>query len=110
MFKIIPVLIALVLVSACSTTLPVDGQLQKTNETFSGTATGYLDGSGHLTIVSNKGATCTGNFVYVTSRKGEGIFTCDDGRSGPFEFVSAGRRGTGHGELANEKFVFTFGS
>lgn len=90
-------------------TLPVKGQVQGSDETFSGTATGYMDGGGNLRIVSSKGAVCTGDFVYVTRRQGSGIFTCDDKRSGPFEFVSTGARGTGRGDLGGERFVFTFG-
>lgn len=90
-------------------TLPVKGQVQESEETFSGTATGYSDGSGVLKIVSSLGAVCTGNFVYVTRREGSGVFTCDDKRSGPFEFVSTGTRGTGRGNLGGQRFIFTFG-
>jgi len=96
--------------AACSMTLPVKGLVQNSGETFTGTATGYMGGSGDLTIVSNKGTTCTGNFVYVTSRNGEGVFQCSDGRSGPFTFVSTGSRGTGYGDLGGDRFTFTFGS
>jgi len=105
------VLVGLVtLLSGCSMTLPVKGQVQNSAETFTGTATGYIGGSGDLTIVSNSGATCTGNFVYVTSRNGEGVFSCDDGRSGPFQFVSTGTKGTGYGDLGGQRFTFTFGN
>lgn len=102
--------IVMVTFTGCSMTLPVRGQIQNTNETFTGTATGYIDGGGDLTIVSNTGAKCTGSFVYVTRRNGEGIFKCDDGRSGPFEFVSTGTRGTGFGDLGGQRFTFTFGN
>ena len=97
------------LVVGCSKTLPVSGQVQNSSETFTGSATGYMDGSGTLTLISNNGTTCAGNFVYVTSREGEGVFRCDDGRSGPFTFVSTGSRGTGQGSLGNQAFTFTFG-
>jgi hypothetical protein len=90
-------------------TLPVRGVVQNSPETFTGTATGYMDGSGTLEIRSSRGATCTGNFVYVTKREGEGVFQCSDGRSGPFRFVSTGSKGTGQGTLGNENFTFTFG-
>lgn len=83
--------------------------MQNSDETFTGTATGYMDGGGNLTAVTDKGATCTGSFVYVSGRNGEGIFTCDDGRSGPFQFVSTGKRGTGYGDLGDQRFTFTFG-
>lgn len=92
-FRIV-LLLALFALHGCSMTLPVRGQVQNSTETFSGTATGYMDGGGSLNIVSSKGAVCTGNFVYTTSRQGQGVFNCDDGRSGPFQFVSTGSRGT----------------
>ena len=94
---------------ATSLTLPVTGQMETGDETFTGTATGYMDGGGDLTIVSDRGRTCEGTFVYVTRRTGEGTFTCDDGSSGPFKFVSTGTRGTGTGRLGGEQFTFTFG-
>lgn len=96
--------------SACSMTLPVRGQVQNSDELFTGSATGYMDGGGNLTIVSSKGATYKGNFVYVTRRNGEGIFTCTDGRTGPFTFVSTGTSGTGYGDLGGQRFTFTFGN
>jgi hypothetical protein len=102
-------LIGFALLQACSMTLPVKGQLQNSTETFTGTATGYLDGGGNLKIVSSKGSVCEGNFVYVNGRQGSGVFFCDDKRSGPFNFVSTGSRGTGHGSLGGERFIFTFG-
>ena len=95
--------------SACSLTLPVRGQIQNSDETFTGSATGYMDGSGNLTITSSDGTVCTGDFVYVTRRNGAGVFTCNDGRSGPFQFVSTGSRGNGRGSLGGEDFIFTFG-
>jgi hypothetical protein len=100
---------AFLLTAGCSMTLPVTGMVESTGEQFSGKATGHLDGAGELTIKSNKGATCTGRFVYVNSREGSGTFTCDDGRSGPFTFVSTGSRGTGKGTLNGQPFTFTFG-
>jgi hypothetical protein len=90
-------------------TLPVRGQIQNSNETFSGSATGYIDGAGTLTIISSKGVKCSGNFVYIKSRQGKGVFNCNDGRSGPFEFVSTGSHGTGFGDLGGQRFTFTFG-
>ena len=99
----------LLLLSGCALTLPVTGQLSDGSETFIGDATGQLDGVGTLKITSSKGTKCSGDFVYVTERKGEGTFTCNDGRSGPFSFVSTGTRGTGTGQLAGQLFTFKFG-
>lgn len=100
---------ASLLLASCSLTLPVHGQVQNSSEVFTGQATGYMDGSGDLRITSSGGVECVGNFVYVTQRQGEGVFHCDDGRSGPFRFASTGTRGTGEGSLGSERFTFTFG-
>ena len=110
MKKLLLILVlASVFLSGCSVTEPVSGRVQNSDETFSGTATGYMDGSGHMTLVTSRSVVCKGNYVYVTSRKGEGVFSCEDGRSGPFQFVSTGRKGTGYGDLGGERFTFTFG-
>lgn len=89
----------LVVLSACSLTLPVRGQTETGDETFTGSATGDMSGAGTLTLRSDRGVTCTGDFVYVTSRRGDGTFRCSDGRSGPFAFVSTGTHGTGTGRI-----------
>jgi len=100
---------AALVVSGCAMTLPVKGQASDGSETFTGSATGYADGAGTLTITSSKGRKCTGDFVYVSRREGSGTFTCTDGASGPFTFVSTGTRGTGTGTLGGKAFTFTFG-
>src|ERR1700676_963510 len=88
--------------SACSVTVPVRGEIQNVNETFAGTTTGYMDRSGILTVICSKGASCTGDWVLETSRTGAGVFRCNDGRSGPFQFVSTGRHGNGQGSLGGQ--------
>jgi hypothetical protein len=96
------------MLGGCSMTLAVNGYVDGTGETFTGSATGYTDGGGTLEITSTK-TKCTGNFVYTTRREGKGTFTCADGRGGPFEFVSTGTRGTGTGDFGGKRFIFTFG-
>jgi hypothetical protein len=100
---------AAITLAGCSLTLPVRGQVGQGGETFQGTATGYMDGGGDLTVTLANGTRCTGAFVYVTRRYGEGTFNCQDGRTGPFTFVSTGTRGTGSGTLAGQPVTFTFG-
>ncbi|GGH08504.1 hypothetical protein GCM10007036_04030 [Alsobacter metallidurans] len=95
--------------TGCSLTLPVQGQSVAGDETFIGSATGYMDGGGTLEIKSSKGLNCTGSFVYVSRRDGKGTFNCSNGQSGPFEFVSTGTRGTGTGSVGGRQFTFTFG-
>jgi len=99
----------LLALSGCSVTATVAGQVQNSSETFSGTVTGYMDRSGVVQITSSKGTTCSGDYVFVTERTGQGVFHCSDGRSGPFDFVSTGRHGTGQGTLGTQNFTFTFG-
>ena len=108
-FRLVAPVAGALLLAGCGMTLPVQGQLESGKETFTGSATGYLDRSGDLTIVSSGGTTCTGDFVYTSRRRGEGVFQCSDGRSGPFSFVSTGMSGTGTGRLGGENFTFTFG-
>lgn len=103
------ILAAALALAGCSMTLPVVGSLSDGSETFSGSATGYMDGGGNLEILGTKGTSCKGNFVYVNSREGAGTFNCIDGRTGPFTFVSTGKRGTGTGKLGDQVFTFTFG-
>ena len=95
--------------SSCGLTLPVSGSLSDGSEAFTGTATGQIDGAGTLGIVGTRGTSCEGDFVYTTSREGRGTFRCRDGRTGPFEFVSTGTRGTGTGSIGGEPFTFSFG-
>ncbi|MFC5755282.1 MULTISPECIES: lipoprotein [unclassified Rhizobium] len=97
------------LLSGCAMTLPLKGQTESGDEKFTGKATGYADGAGTLELTSTKGLKCNGNFVYVTHRNGEGTFTCSNGQSGSFTFVSTGVRGTGSGSIGSRKFTFTFG-
>lgn len=99
---------AFLAIAGCSWTSSVSGSFQNSDETFTGSATGDPDQAGTLQIVSSKGVHCSGDFVYTTSRTGDGTVRCDDGRSGPFHFVSTGWRGTGYGSMGNQNFTFTF--
>jgi hypothetical protein len=93
----------------CTLTEPVTGSFSDGSATISGTATGKMDHSGTISLTTSTGLKISGTFVYVTPRTGEGTFTCSDGRSGPFQFVSTGSHGTGTGKLGNEEITFTFG-
>lgn len=95
--------------SGCGMTLPLKGQTTSGDETFVGKATGYAGGGGTLELTSSKGRKCTGTFVYVTRRNGEGTFVCQNGQSGSFTFVSTGIFGTGTGTIGGTSFTFTFG-
>ena len=70
------------LTGACSLTLPVSGRANDGSEVFTGSATGYPNGSGDFSMSSERGVRCGGAFVYITRREGEGVLNCTDGRSG----------------------------
>lgn len=95
--------------ASCGLTLPVTGASESGDETFTGTASGGVDGAGTLQIVTSRGLRCTGDFVYVTRRDGRGTFRCANGQGGAFDFVSTGNRGTGSGSIGGKRFTFQFG-
>lgn len=101
-------LVAVLVLAGCTATATVQGQTDNGDETFKGTAVGGLDGSGTIDLTSSKGKRCTGTFVYVTQRNGEGTFQCNTGQGGAFKFVSTGTRGTGTGSIAGRAFTFSF--
>ncbi len=108
----IAVVAVAVLLVSCSTSLPVVGQMQRTEETFNGAVavSGYRSGSGDLVIVSSRNVTCRGAFTYISNRRGEGVLNCDDGRTGPFHLAGVGGSGSGYGDLNGQRFTFKYGS
>ena len=105
-------LLVFLLASGCSLTLPVRGRVEANPpEMLVGEATGYLDGSGKLHLMSSDGRDCSGAFQYTDGRRsGSGSFTCLDGTTGTFAFTSTGRQGTGFGRTSKgERIRFVFG-
>lgn len=91
-------------------TLPTQGQVNNSTETFTGAAVVHFWGNGSLTLLTNKGITCKGDFVHVSSQEGTGTVVCEDGRLGTFSFVMAGLKGTGNGKIGGENFDFRIGN
>ena len=96
------------LITGCARSLPLQGETTD-KENFYGSAMGYLDQSGTLAIRTNKGTTCTGTFTYATPVYGQGTFSCSNGKSWPFVFISNGTYWTGSGKIGEERFNFIFG-
>lgn len=94
---------------AHSITLPVEGSIQNSDETFSGKAYARLTGGGTITLETNRNVTCQGSFVHTGIHEGNGTVTCDDGRLGVFDFVTRGLSGSGVGTIGLESFVFRIG-
>lgn len=111
MIKFFATCAALLLLAGCSLTLPVQGDFNKGQEKFLGQATGHMDGSGTLSMVTESGINCMGEFQYADSRvSGAGTFECEDGRHGTFNFTSNGTSGVGFGKTnKGEPFKFAFG-
>ena len=87
--------------------MTVIGQMTDGSESFRGTAVGRE--SGTISMTSNRGRQCRGDFVYIGNRQGEGTFVCSDGKSGQFRFLTTGYRGTGTGNIGGKQFTFSFG-
>lgn len=94
-----------VALAGCITNQPVEGVVRATGEKFTGFATGYLDSTGTVAIVSRE-TTCRGTFRNPTGAEASGTFVCDDGRSGPFHFSPRERSGVAR--LGAQAFIFTF--
>ena len=118
MTRILAVISCIFLV-ACTyyQTVPVSGKIEKTNERFVGTATASSTGQGNLSITTDEGVTCQGNYnapIYYSPMEGvssRGSFTCSDGRTGNFAFSGSNHQGSGFGTLSDgHKLIFTYGS
>jgi hypothetical protein len=101
--------LTLLALGACGATLPVSGSMEDGSETFTGTSMVNGDRTGTLAIQSDKGLSCQGRWSYISEHVGRGVFNCNNGKSGPFEFNGVGPRGSGAGRLGDRRFVFTYG-
>lgn len=113
MSKIMHFTMMLFFLSGCSITTSVKGMTQKNNEVFTGTATGYITGSGNFKLISNSGAICEGIYKYPEGLRlpGVGAFSCDDGTQGDSVSLTAtGKVGTGYAYLNDDTYIqFVFG-
>ncbi|MEL7639769.1 MAG: hypothetical protein AAGU21_09015 [Solidesulfovibrio sp.] len=89
--------------------IPINGKVLNSAETFTGMATVYFSGGGKLTLTTNGGVACKGDFIHVSQQEGTGTVSCEDGRLGSFNFVTAGFSGSGSGRIGNESFDFRIG-
>ena len=126
-FSLLAVVLATLLLGACSwafpapvdrrppsdprntLTLAVEGIMDDEPELFTGTVARRLENEGVLTITSDRGLRCRGDFVYVSAHDAKGSLDCTNGLSGPFQFESNGKRGKGTGRIAGRGFTFVFG-
>ena len=104
------IIISLVFIlPAYAISLPIHGEVHNSSENFTGMATVHFNGEGDLTLTTNKGVKCKGGFVHASQQVGNGTVSCEDGRLGSFEFVTAGFSGSGSGIIGTENFNFRIG-
>jgi len=115
MLRLLLIVVAIILLSAFSITVPIKGIAQNENEVITGTAKGYLWGNGEFIIVSNTGVSCEGVFDYIEgkSKPAVGGFKCDNGMQGDivlFALNVIGTIGYGLAQLNDETYAqFVFG-
>ena len=115
MLRFFSIVIAIILLSAFSITVPIKGIEQNENAVITGTAKGYLSGNGEFNIISNRGISCEGIFDYIEgkSKPAVGGFKCDNGMQGDivlFALNVTGTRGYGLAQLNNETYAqFVYG-
>jgi hypothetical protein len=103
--------LALVL-SSCSVSANVVGIVGKSDDMFTGKATGYPDRTGTIEMespVSNR--RCIGEFRYTGERTGRGTLTCSDGQTANIQFIAlSSTSGHGMGQTdRGEPIRFTYG-
>jgi hypothetical protein len=115
MFRFLSVVIAIILLSGFSITVPIKGIAQYENSVITGSAKGYLAGNGEFNIASNTSINCEGIFDYIEgkSKPAVGGFKCDNGMQGDivlFALNKIGTKGYGIAHVNNETYAqFIFG-
>jgi hypothetical protein len=115
MFRFLSMVMAVILLSAFSVTKHIEGITQNEDEVITGTAKGYLWGSGQFKITSNFGFICDGTYEFTegASKPAIGGLKCDHGPQGDI-VISAlnntGSAGYGIAQLNNKKYAqFVYG-
>lgn len=100
------------LLAACDSSVKMMGATPD-GETFTGTATatGAWDTSGPIHLISNRGLTCVGSFVFegIMGPAGKMSFTCNNGENGQATMYGV-LSGTGEGTVGNRPISLRWGS
>jgi len=99
----------LTITAACSMSMPVTGQLSDGSETFTGSGEAGMNTAAPFTMASSNGTTCSGTFDMKSLSGGTGAFTCEDGRSGSFNWTSNGSKLAGNGTISGKPMTLTMG-
>ncbi|MBI1273678.1 MAG: hypothetical protein GC131_06315 [Alphaproteobacteria bacterium] len=112
--KKLTAMLSVFLLCGCAT-YPVYGTVKGAKaESFIGSATTALGGNGNITITSDTGVKCEGEYYAPSSltgaTAGEGTLSCGNGLTGQFNFAGTTSSGQGFGTLSDgRKFEFYFG-
>lgn len=97
--------------AACDTSAAIKATTAD-GEIFSGSfvATGAWDTSGTLQLVSNRGLTCLGRFVFegIAGPKGTTTFDCNNGEHGQADLEGV-PSGYGRGTIGTRPITFSYG-
>ena len=100
----------------------IEGRMLHTPESFTGTTTAELAGTGVLNLLSTKGTRCGGAYRQVHDdntaevrvedqhKSGEADLTCSDGRSGKVLFLVGDSEAVGTGMLGKDIVTLTISS
>ena len=108
MKELVVVIFFFLSLSACSFSMPIHGQIQKTQEPFMGKITASINQSGNLMMFFSN-TTCKGSISPINREEALGTLSCNDGRIGSFRLISVGMQITGVGQLNGEFFTFQVG-
>jgi len=100
----------------------IEGKMLHAPESFTGTTTADLAGSGTMNLLSTKGTRCDGAYRQVQDdngaevrvedqhKSGEADLTCTDGRSGKVLFLVGQEEAVGTGMLGKDIVTLTISS
>jgi hypothetical protein len=123
-FRLVAAFGALSLLAACempshAASHTIEGRMLHAPESFSGTTTAELSGTGQLNLLSTKGTRCGGDYRQVHDdntaevrvedqhKSGEALLTCSDGRSGKVLFLVGDDEAVGTGMLGKDIVTLT---
>ncbi len=96
----------------------VEGRMLHAPETFSGESTAGVDGEGSITLISDRGAHCSGPYRQIpdgnaaevggeATNNGLATLTCTDGRTGSVMFTVGADQAVGTGMLGQDIVTLT---
>lgn len=104
-------LLTILATTGCSVTVGVVGKVGQNTTIYRGSATGYMDRTGVISMASPEGTVCSGTFSYNSQSRGAGVLNCSDGQTAQVDFTAlSGTSGYGAGTTNRDAPIrFTYG-